>query len=124
MAETDTKVLPSAGKRKPPNAGKGRRKGVPNHATADVRQAIALIAQNNVDDFETWLHAIRDPARRCEVFLKVLAFNLPQLAKVEASVTSRKTIKEMSEDELLALLGEDSDASAQQPSEPRYPGLA
>jgi hypothetical protein len=43
--------------------GGGSRQGVPNRATADVRQAIALIAQRNVGNFETWLGkvALEDP---------------------------------------------------------------
>lgn len=37
----DSKVLPSAEKRTPPNAGKGREKGVPNKLTSQIRDAIA-----------------------------------------------------------------------------------
>lgn len=36
----DTKVLPSAGTRRPPNAGKGRVKGVPNKFTKSVKDAV------------------------------------------------------------------------------------
>lgn len=35
-----SKVLKSAGKRKPPNAGKGRKKGVPNKSTAACKEAL------------------------------------------------------------------------------------
>lgn len=35
-----TKVLTTAGKRKPPNAGIGRKKGVPNKNTAQLRDMI------------------------------------------------------------------------------------
>lgn len=37
-----SKVQPSAGKPLPPNAGKGRPKGVPNKATADIKAAAAI----------------------------------------------------------------------------------
>lgn len=35
-----SRMLPSATVRRPPNAGKGRKKGVPNKATASVKAAI------------------------------------------------------------------------------------
>ena len=36
----DSKVVKPAAKRKPPNAGKGRVKGVPNKTTADIKAMI------------------------------------------------------------------------------------
>lgn len=36
----NSKVVAAAGKRKPPNAGKGRVKGVPNKLTSDVKAMI------------------------------------------------------------------------------------
>jgi len=35
-------VLSSTGRPKPPNAGKGRKRGVPNKSTASVKEALAL----------------------------------------------------------------------------------
>lgn len=98
--------------RRAPNNGHGRPKGARNRTSQDVREAVAMIASHNVGDFETWLHQIRDPARRCDVFLKVLAFNLPQLQRVDASLHTAKTIGEMNEAELRALLGEPPDEAA------------
>lgn len=43
---------------KPPNAGKGRVKGVPNKATKDVREAIAKLLSDNTDNFGQWLAAV------------------------------------------------------------------
>jgi len=42
----NTKVQPSAGKPKPPNAGKGRKKGVPNKSTQLLKDAILKAAEN------------------------------------------------------------------------------
>lgn len=102
----DTKIVRNTERRRPPRAGKGRPKGAKNRTTAEVREAVALIAERNVEDFEAWLHAIKDPARRCEVYLKVLGYHLPRLEAVTASVTTHKTIDEMTDDELRALLGD------------------
>jgi len=40
MADKDSKVLTTAEKRKPPAAGKGRQKGVPNKVTGELKQMI------------------------------------------------------------------------------------
>lgn len=48
---------------RPPNAGKGRKSGVPNKATADVRAAIALILEANVGKFREWLLSVAEGER-------------------------------------------------------------
>lgn len=45
---------------KPPNAGKGRIKGVPNKATKDVREAIAKLLEQNTGNFSVWLAAVAE----------------------------------------------------------------
>jgi len=70
---------------RPPNAGKGRKKGVPNRATADVRATIALIAGRNVTLLQTWLERVgkRDPARAADLLLRMLEYHIPKLARTE-----------------------------------------
>jgi hypothetical protein len=41
-----SKVVPFTGKHRPPNAGKGRTRGVPNKVTALLKDAILLAATN------------------------------------------------------------------------------
>ena len=67
--------------------GGGSRQGVPNRATADVRQAIALIAQRNVGNFETWLGevALEDPGKAADLYLKAIEYHIPKLARSEVS---------------------------------------
>lgn len=43
-------VLPVAGKPKPPNAGKGRVKGVPNKTTTTLKEAILAAAEQYGED--------------------------------------------------------------------------
>jgi hypothetical protein len=77
----------SAPARKPPNAGKGRPKGVPNKATATVREAIALLARNNIGKLEGWLQriAMSDPAKAADILLRTIEYHIPKLARTEVS---------------------------------------
>jgi hypothetical protein len=70
----------------PPNAGKGRVKGVPNKTTTDVRAAIALFAEANVEKLQAWLDAIgkRDPSRAADLYVRVLEYHIPKLARIES----------------------------------------
>jgi hypothetical protein len=61
----------------------GSRKGIPNKLTADVRAAIALIAQRNIGPFEQWLQEIKDPAKRCDIYLRAIEYHVPKLARTE-----------------------------------------
>jgi hypothetical protein len=67
--------------------GGGSRKGIPNKATADVRKAIASFAEANVGKLQTWLDAIaeKDPARAADLFVRVLEYHVPKLARTELS---------------------------------------
>jgi hypothetical protein len=65
--------------------GGGSRQGVPNRATTDVREAIALIAQRNVGNFENWLGkvAAEDPGKAADLYLKAIEYHIPKLARSE-----------------------------------------
>lgn len=67
--------------------GGGSRKGVPNRTTKDVREAISLIAQRNVDQFERWLAKVAkgDPAKAADIFLRAIEYHIPKLARTEVS---------------------------------------
>jgi hypothetical protein len=71
----------------PPNAGKGRVKGVPNKSTATVREAIALLAEQNIGRVQEWVNrvATRDPGKATELYLRLLEYHVPRLARTELS---------------------------------------
>lgn len=86
----DSKVLKAAAKKRPPNAGKGRVKGVPNKATKNAREAIARFVDGNADKLERWLDTIEreDGAKAAlECFAKLLDYHVPKLARTELSGT-------------------------------------
>lgn len=65
--------------------GAGRPKGSPNKATADVRAAIALLAERNVAKLENWLNrtAKKNPAKAADLFLRAIEYHIPKLGRVE-----------------------------------------
>jgi hypothetical protein len=77
--------VPRGTKSKPPAAGKGRKKGVPNKATSDVRAVIAVVASKNVDKIEGWLTRIgrKNPAKAMDLFLRMLEYHIPKLTRAE-----------------------------------------
>lgn len=107
MSEIETHRL------KRPKTG-GRQRGTPNVVTRDVRQAIAAFAEGNVHKLQEWLEEIAttDPAKAADLFVRVLEYHLPKLARSEVNVRAHppKPVREMSLAELQALAAEGSEA--------------
>lgn len=55
-----------------------------------IRQAVHLLAANNLDAVQTWLHKVAEdsPAKAVELFIELMKFSLPQLK--EATITMQK----------------------------------
>jgi hypothetical protein len=63
--------------------GAGRKAGVPNKITGDVKAAIAAFTSANVDKLDEWLNSIDDPAKRLDLYFKALEYSMPKLARTE-----------------------------------------
>ena len=61
----------------------GRKPGVPNKATGEVKAAIAAFTSANVDKLDEWLNSIDDPAKRLDLYFKALEYTMPKLARSE-----------------------------------------
>lgn len=72
---TVSKVLPPGEKKKPPAAGKGRQKGVPNKVTGEVKQMI-LDALEGAGGVEYLQERANDP-RTASAFLTLVGKVLP-----------------------------------------------
>lgn len=57
----------------------------PNKATKDVREAVALIARSNVSKVQGWLErvALLDPDKALDLYLKLIEYHIPKLARSE-----------------------------------------
>lgn len=66
----------------------GRKKGTPNKATVDVRDAVALLARNLGPDLEGWIRrgAKRQPLRAAQIAGQIFEFHIPKLARTEHAV--------------------------------------
>jgi hypothetical protein len=84
----DTKLEKSTAKRKPPNAGMGRKQGSVNKSTAMAREAIAKFVDGNSHKLQEWLDEIADsekhgPKVAFDCFMQVAEYHVPKLARVE-----------------------------------------
>lgn len=71
----------------------GRKPGSVNKATQDVRQAVALLAQNNVSKLEQWLEDTAngdpdngvkpDPGKAALLLLQAMEYHIPKLSRAE-----------------------------------------
>jgi hypothetical protein len=118
-----------ATKVKPPNAGKGRVKGVPNKVTADVRAAVGMIAQGRAADVDRWLQqtaeGIREPSKKgkpgawivkpdpgkaAQIYFAAIEYHIPKLGRIEHTGFVQHTVaKELSDEELERIAGGSGD---------------
>jgi hypothetical protein len=63
----------------------GRKAGTPNKVTTRTREAFEKLIDGNIDNLQVWLEKVAesDPKAAFEIILKLSAFVLPKLARVE-----------------------------------------
>lgn len=68
----------------PNNAG--RKKGIPNKTTSELKQTINLLVSNNIDEAQDWLTKVGkvNPAKALELLIRLTELVLPKpVAEVE-----------------------------------------
>lgn len=65
-----------------PNIHKGGRTG-PNHATKQIKEAFALLLEENLDEMSTWLEQVSrdDPKAAIELMIKLSERFVPKLSQ-------------------------------------------
>jgi|SRR5712664_1409973 len=58
----------------------------------DVRAAIAAAATAKADEIGKWLDEVKDPARRLELFLRMLEYHIPKLSRAEVADESQGSV--------------------------------
>jgi hypothetical protein len=83
----DSKEQPSTGRPKPPNAGKGRKKGVPNKVTREVREVLKLGIEGTADEMIAALRELlaTEPSAGVRAWAAVAEFVLPKLGRTEVT---------------------------------------
>lgn len=74
---------------RPPNAGKGRKAGVKNRVTQEVREAFRLLVEGNVDRMQGWIDRVakKHPERALQLLIDVAEFVVPKLSRTEVRGT-------------------------------------
>ena len=79
----DVKETKTIGKGKP---GPGRKTGVPNKATQNAREAIAMLVDRNTPRLQAWLEEIAqtDGALKAwQCMMDVIEYHIPKLSRAE-----------------------------------------
>jgi hypothetical protein len=83
----DSKIQKPSAKKLPPNAGKGRKAGVPNKATKSFRETVTKVLEENSANVSVWLQQVaqQDPAKALDLLAKLAEYAAPKLSRVEQS---------------------------------------
>ena len=70
----------------------GRKKGIPNKTTSELKQTINLLVSNNIDEAQEWLTKVGkvNPAKALELLIRLTELVMPKpVAEAESGADSR-----------------------------------
>ena len=77
-------------------SGQGRKKGVPNKATKEAREAIAKFVDANAGRMQVWLDAVAkdDPEKAFQLLNSVIEYHVPKLARTEVEHSGKVIVQD------------------------------
>lgn len=72
----------------------GRKAGAQNKVTREIKDALRLLIEGNLDNMTTWLTQIDDPHKRMDMMMKIMEFVQPKLARTETHVSGTLNLTE------------------------------
>ena len=68
-------------------SGQGRKKGVPNKTTKEVREVISMVSQSLAPEIEGWFRqvAAEAPEKALDLYFKMIEYHIPKLARTEVT---------------------------------------
>lgn len=93
------------GNRKGNTLGAGRKPGIPNKTTTELREAISKLVSKNIDKADKWLEqvAIDNPAKALELLIKLMDMRLPKLPAEAEDSNKREDFITKEADRLMKL---------------------
>jgi hypothetical protein len=95
--------MPAPKGTRPPNAGNGRPKGVPNKVTTEFRQTVQKLLESNADNIGRWLTLVAegdgsekgqpDPGKALQLLAQLAEYAAPKLARTEHTGENGGAIK-------------------------------
>ena len=76
------------------NNPNGRKKGVPNKITKDLKESIKLIIENEFESLPETLQQL-EPEKRIDVLIKLLPYIVPKLQNIQIEPTKEEEEKKV-----------------------------
>jgi hypothetical protein len=73
----------------------GKKKGVPNKITRDIKEAYRQLIENNLDNLTGWLEKIaeKDPEKAIRIISDLSEYIIPKLARTDLTGKIKQDIK-------------------------------
>ena len=67
----------------------GKKKGIPNKVTTDIKEAYRLLIESNLQNMTSWLETIAEenPAKAIQIISELSEYVIPKLARTQTEIS-------------------------------------